>query len=201
MRKKIWDKSKIKKILNNHNEMTIDAIKQVPNILEDSITVIQSKTRLNSITLFGEVFTNDMPILTALQLNPKSQKGKVLNLSKIASAYARRNAQVRYTENQHGGSIIKSLLLSKCYSDGTIRSYVMTSDRKGTLTAKTSCMEKEDYMKKKPSLLQDVQSTPSNTSKTKSSLASTNNIDNGSEKSNKKKYSLKDHPDEPAMIG
>lgn len=89
----IWDKSKVKKILNDHEEMTIDVIKSVPQVLENPIIVMQSKTRLNSITVFGEVYAGNLPVLVAMQLNPKSKTGRVLNLSKVASAYGHSKAQ------------------------------------------------------------------------------------------------------------
>lgn len=89
----VWDKSKVKKILNDHPEMTIDIIKDVPNIIENPVLVMQSKTRVDSITLFGEVYSNGNPVLVAMQLSPTGKSGRILNLSKIASAYGRNNAQ------------------------------------------------------------------------------------------------------------
>lgn len=89
----IWDKSKVKKILNDHPDMTIDIIKDVPNIIENPVLVMQSKTRTNSITLFGEVYSEGNPVLVAMQLSPTGKSGKILNMSKIASAYGRKNAQ------------------------------------------------------------------------------------------------------------
>ena len=89
----IWDKSKIKKILNDHPDMTIDIVKDVPNIIENPVLVMQSKTRTNSITLFGEVYSEGNPVLVAMQLSPTGKSGKILNMSKIASAYGRKNAQ------------------------------------------------------------------------------------------------------------
>ena len=78
-----WDKSKIKKILNDHKEMTIDIIKDVPNVLENPIVVMQSKTRFNSITLLGEVYANGEPVMVAMQLRPEGKGGRLLNLSLI----------------------------------------------------------------------------------------------------------------------
>lgn len=88
-----WDKSKIKKILNDHKEMTIDIIKDVPNVLENPIIVMQSKTRLNSITLLGEVYANGEPVMVAMQLRPEGKGGRLLNYVKISSAYVRNNIQ------------------------------------------------------------------------------------------------------------
>lgn len=89
----VWDKTKVKKILSEHPEMTIDIIKDVPNIVENPVLVMQSKTRANSITLFGEVYTGGNPVLVAMQLSPTGKSGRIMNMSKIASAYGRENAQ------------------------------------------------------------------------------------------------------------
>ena len=88
-----WDKSKIKKIMNDHEEMTIDVIKNVPNVLENPVVVMQSKTRLDSITLLGEVYANGEPVMVAMQLSPSGKSGRLLNYSKISSAYVRSNLQ------------------------------------------------------------------------------------------------------------
>lgn len=101
-----WDKSKIKKILNDHEEMTIDVIKDVPNVLENPIIVMQSKTRLNSITLLGEVYADGEPVMAAMHLSPSGKKGRLLDYSKISSAYVRTDVQklidtsdILYVEN------------------------------------------------------------------------------------------------------
>lgn len=94
---------------------------------------------------------------------------------------------VRYTEEMHDGQLIKGLLFYKMFPDGTMRSYLMVSNRKGTLTTKTTYMEKADFVqnKKKSSLLPDVQ-TPSLTSETKSSSTSNKMIPTKEDVVNKK---------------
>ena len=89
----IWDSSKIVKIKAKHPEMTDSIIKQVPNILEDPIIVMRSKTNSDRMTMFGEVYAaNGKPILAVLELHPT--KGTVeLDEIKIASAYGKDNAQ------------------------------------------------------------------------------------------------------------
>ena len=89
----IWDSSKIVKIKAKHPEMTDNIIKQVPNILEDPIIVMRSKTNSDRMTMFGEVYTTEgKPILAVLELHPT--KGTVeLDKIKIASAYGKDNAQ------------------------------------------------------------------------------------------------------------
>ena len=89
----IWDSSKIVKIKAKHPEMTDSIIKQVPNILEDPIIVMRSKTNSDRMTMFGEVYAAEgKPILAVLELHPT--KGTVeLDEIKIASAYGKDNAQ------------------------------------------------------------------------------------------------------------
>ena len=55
-RKIYWDASKILKIKRKHPSMSDRVIKQVPNILEEPIIVMNSKTKPGRITLFGEVY-------------------------------------------------------------------------------------------------------------------------------------------------
>ena len=89
--RKIWlDASKIKRIQAKHPEMTDTVIKQVPNILEHPILVMESKTKSGSLTLFGEVYDqkND-PVLAVLLLNPTDNGGKALDILKISSAYGK----------------------------------------------------------------------------------------------------------------
>lgn len=89
-RKIWWDASKIKRIQAKHPEMTDTVIKQVPNILEYPILVMESKTKSGSLTLFGEVYDqkND-PVLAVLLLNPTDNGGKALDILKISSAYGK----------------------------------------------------------------------------------------------------------------
>ena len=92
---------------------------------------------------------------------------------------------VRYTQEKKEGQIIKGLLFKKMFSDGNMRSYLMVSNKKGTLTAKTSYMDKGDYIqKKKPSLLPDTLNASSQTPVAKSSSASNKNITKEGAKSN-----------------
>lgn len=89
-RKIWWDASKIKKIKVDHPAMTDTVIKQVPNILENPILVMESKTKQGSLTLFGEVYDQkNNPVLAVLLLNPTDRGGNSLNILKVASAYGK----------------------------------------------------------------------------------------------------------------
>ena len=85
-----WDTSKLKKIREKHPQMTDDIIKQVPNILENPVLVMDSQTVKGRLTLFGEVYdSKGSPVLAVLELNPTDKKGHALNIIKIASAYGK----------------------------------------------------------------------------------------------------------------
>ena len=85
-----WDSSKILKIKNKHSAMTDEIIKQVPQVLENPILVMESQTVKGRLTLFGDVYDNENnPVLVALELNPTNSGGKSLNIVKIASAYGK----------------------------------------------------------------------------------------------------------------
>lgn len=85
-----WDSSKIIKIKEKHPEMTDSIIKQVPNILENPIIVMESNTVNGRLVLFGDVYdSKNNPVLVALELNPTDRGGKNLNVIKVASAYGK----------------------------------------------------------------------------------------------------------------
>lgn len=86
-----WDSSKIIKIKSEHPSMTDEIIKQVPDIIENPIMIMESRQNRqaeNRITLFGEVFDkNNVPVLAVLELEPTDRNGYDLNLIKVISAY------------------------------------------------------------------------------------------------------------------
>ena len=85
-----WDASKILKIKEKHPAMTDDVIKQVPNILENPILIMDSKTQPGRITLFGDIYdSKGVPVLSILELNPTDRGGHSLDIIKVASAYGK----------------------------------------------------------------------------------------------------------------
>ena len=90
------DASKIKKILSDHKEMTIEIFKKIPEVLESPILVLESKTVSGRIVLFGELYDDRGRLIQIImELNPSTKSGKstYLDVVKIASAYAKDNAQ------------------------------------------------------------------------------------------------------------
>lgn len=89
-----WDAAKIAKIMQEHPEMSARVIKQVPQVLENPILVMQSQTRANRIVLFGEALDDaGKPVLVAMELQPRNKAGEVMDFAVIASAYGKGGAQ------------------------------------------------------------------------------------------------------------
>ena len=89
-----FDSSKIIQIKNKHPEMTDDIIKAIPEILENPIMILQSKTRVNRVVVFGEVVDEiGNPVMTALELKPTFYGNEIGNVVKIASAYAKKKGK------------------------------------------------------------------------------------------------------------
>ena len=101
-----FGKSKIQKILNKHKNMTIDIIKEVPDLLENPIIVMDSVTRKDSLVVLGELYTDKgMPVMAAILIDPKNKKGEVEDFGIISSAYTKENIG-RY-QNLLNNSIIR----------------------------------------------------------------------------------------------
>ncbi len=97
------DASKLKKTIEKHSGMTIEVFKQLPQLLENPIVVIDSKQDSNSKIIMGDLYDTNGKVVTAvLKLNPSSRKGNILDIIKVSSA--------------EGRSHIKSLFQ---YDDGT----------------------------------------------------------------------------------
>lgn len=92
-KKIVWDSSKIIKIKAKHSGMTDSVIKQVPQILEYPVIVMQSKQSDSRITMFGEVHDQKGKlVLGVIELHP-TQNGILMDEFKVASAYGKDNAQ------------------------------------------------------------------------------------------------------------
>lgn len=85
-----WDTRKIQKIKAEHPGMTDQVLKQVPNIIEKPVLIMQSKQFASRLTMFGTVMDeNGAPILAVLELHPTNRGGVELDELKIASAYGK----------------------------------------------------------------------------------------------------------------
>ena len=89
-----WSAKKVSTVMREHPEMTAVIVRQVPNIIENPIIVMQSQTVVNSITMFGEVSDIDgNPVLVAINLTPSNKKNNEQDFYIVASAYGKNSAQ------------------------------------------------------------------------------------------------------------
>ncbi len=97
---------KIKTILADHTEMTLEEIKKIPQILEDPILILKSRNvgrgnRDNTrLVIFGAVkATNGQPVLSVLDIRPKEGRLVIDDMQKVVSAYTKDNDPVSYVKN------------------------------------------------------------------------------------------------------
>lgn len=88
---------KIRKILQDHPEMTLVEIKKVPQILEDPVLILKSegpgKSGANSrLVCFGLTKAqNGQPVMTVMDLRPRENGFVVDDMQKVNSAYTKKN--------------------------------------------------------------------------------------------------------------
>ncbi len=100
-----FGKSKIQKILDKHKDMTIDLIKQVPEILEKPVIVMDSVTRNDSLVILGELYTDKgIPVMAALLVDPYNKRGELQDFGIITSAY---DKKVKSLQNMINNSTIR----------------------------------------------------------------------------------------------
>ena len=95
----VWDTGKINKTLAKHKNLNDEILKQVPNIIENPVLIMESISKENKgnnrVVMYGEVYDiNNLPVLSVLELEPNNKQGVVINEIKIASTYSKdSNAQ------------------------------------------------------------------------------------------------------------
>ncbi|MFR1436701.1 MAG: hypothetical protein ACLSS9_16090, partial [Acutalibacteraceae bacterium] len=86
----IWHSRKIAQILQKHPAMTRDVIKQVPQILENPVLILESKSSDSRLVMFGTVSDADgNPVTAILELQPTTKGGQLMDMNVIASAYGK----------------------------------------------------------------------------------------------------------------
>lgn len=100
----LWDAPKILKVLRKHTAITDAVIKQVPQILENPIIMMQtqSQTFPSRITMFGEVSdSSGVPVLAVLELLPKGHASYLDGIQIIASVYGKDNALQSFVDTSN----------------------------------------------------------------------------------------------------
>lgn len=108
-----WDTSKINKTLKKHKYLNDGILKQIPDILENPVIVMQSKQSDSRITMFGEVYDGDgLPVMAVLELLPTNREGTVvLDEIKIASTHSRKTGNNPSSNSQTQNLINSSEIL------------------------------------------------------------------------------------------
>ena len=89
-------KYKIGTILEDHPEMDIGIIKQVPELLENPVLIMKSRTQPDSIVLLGDIkAANGDTVMAALQLTPQPGGNTAAEFSLVTSAYGRTQTSIR----------------------------------------------------------------------------------------------------------
>jgi len=88
-----WDTNKINDSLKKHKYLDDGIMKQIPQLIENPIIVMQSKEYDSRITMFGEVYDGDgLPVMAVLELLPQNYaKTLVLDEIKVTSTHSRKN--------------------------------------------------------------------------------------------------------------
>lgn len=100
----LWNAGKIRKILSKHSDgMTIDIMKQVPQVLEHPVVILHSNEEIGAqqgknyggrIYAFGEVTDAKGKLVSvSLELLPTRKSGLVMDNIVITSAYGKSNVQ------------------------------------------------------------------------------------------------------------
>ena len=97
---------KIRMILNDHPEITLNEIKQIPQILNDPALILKSrnigrgKMQNTRMVLFGsEKGQNGLPVLTVFDLRPSENHFILDDMQKVTSAYTKTNDAPSFVEN------------------------------------------------------------------------------------------------------
>ena len=108
-----WDTSKINKTLKKHKYLNDGILKQIPDILENPVIVMQSKQSDSRITMFGKVTDGDgLPIMAVLELLPTNSEGTVvLDEIKIVSTHSRKTGNNPSSNSQTQNLINSSEIL------------------------------------------------------------------------------------------
>ena len=114
---------KISKILEDHPEMSLEEIKKIPQILEDSVLILKSRNvgRGNAsntrLVAFGTIKAqNGKPVLAVLDMRPVENHLVIDDMQKITSAYTKdnpvtfiRNSEVLYADEKRTAKLLRTI--------------------------------------------------------------------------------------------
>lgn len=92
-----WRGRKINEILNKHKGMSLNVIKQVPNVIENPVLVLKSKEFDSRLVFLGEVYDdNNNPVMAIVELQPVTKGGLIMDMQLIASAYGKTDSAAQF---------------------------------------------------------------------------------------------------------
>ncbi len=115
---------KIKTILSDHPELTLDEIKRIPQILDDPVLILKSRNvgrtgKMNSrMVIFGAVRAkNGQPVMSILDLRPVENNFVIADMQKVTSAYTKttnpvefvKESSVVYADKKRTASLLRSI--------------------------------------------------------------------------------------------
>ena len=93
------DATKIISLLNKHKGMTPTVVRQIPELLEHPVIVIDSKKNDDARIVMGDLRdANNKAVTVVLLLTPTSKKGNVLDIIKVSSAEGRGHLSSLFTK-------------------------------------------------------------------------------------------------------
>lgn len=88
------DAVKLSRMLKKHENLTENIIKQLPDVINSPVLILDSKQSDSRIVLSGEVYDADnFPVVVILELEPKGKEGIILDEIKLVSAYGKKNME------------------------------------------------------------------------------------------------------------
>ncbi len=108
-----WDTSKILKTLRDHPYLDDNILKDIPNVLENPIIILQSKKSDSRLVIFGELYDDDgLPIAAIIELLPYNRnRSLILDEIKVVSTHSRKNKKNPTSMNQTQNLIDTSEIL------------------------------------------------------------------------------------------
>lgn len=124
---------KINKIMEDHPEISIKEIKNIPEILESPVFILESKNAWGAkentrITIFGMVKAqNNKPVMVVFDLNPEENNITLYDMQKVTSVYTKnkrenstinliRSSNIMYIDKQKATMLLHSVDFQHVYS-------------------------------------------------------------------------------------
>jgi hypothetical protein len=89
----VMDKTKIRSVMLEHN-LSLKTIRQLPELINDPVLILKSKTQDNSYVLYGELYNEKgTPVMASLRIKLQKTGAGVEDFNVVTSAYARNDTQ------------------------------------------------------------------------------------------------------------